>query len=109
MVVSVKGKTKNKGRVKDKAKTKNKEKMVVIEGSHAVAEAVRLCKPKVVAAFPITPQTHIVERLAWLVANGMLDAEYVNVESEHSALSLVAGAVACGVSCLLYTSPSPRD
>ncbi len=105
-----KGKTKTKPKLKPKSnsklktKTKNKEKMVVIEGSHAVAEAVRLCKPKVVAAFPITPQTHIVERLAWLVANGMLDAEYVNVESEHSALSLVAGAVACGVRAYTATS-----
>lgn len=57
-----KGKTKTKPKLKPKSnsklktKTKNKEKMVVIEGSHAVAEAVRLCKPKVVAAFPITPK-----------------------------------------------------
>ncbi|MEM7813365.1 MAG: pyruvate ferredoxin oxidoreductase [Candidatus Aenigmatarchaeota archaeon] len=70
---------------------------MVMEGSHAVAEAVRLVGPKVIAAYPITPQTHIVEKLAELVANGELDAEYLNMESEHSAMAACIGAQATGV------------
>ena len=56
-----------------------------LEGSHAVAEIVRLCKTQVISAYPITPQTHIVEALAQMVADGELNAEFINVESEHSA------------------------
>jgi len=70
--------------------------MEITEGSHAVAEAVRLCRPQVVSAYPITPQTHIVEALADFVANGELDAEYINVENEFSALSACVGASAAG-------------
>ncbi|OPX61968.1 MULTISPECIES: pyruvate ferredoxin oxidoreductase [unclassified Methanoregula] len=70
--------------------------MEITEGSHAVAEAVRLCRPQVVSAYPITPQTHIVEALADFVANGMLDAEYITVENELSALSACVGASAAG-------------
>lgn len=69
----------------------------VIEGSHAVAEAVRLCEPDVIAAYPITPQTHIVERLSQMKADGDLDCEYLMVESEHSAMSACIGAQATGV------------
>ncbi len=68
----------------------------ITEGSHAVAEAVRLCRPQVVSAYPITPQTHIVEALADFVANGQLDAEYITVENELSALSACVGASAAG-------------
>ncbi|MFA5331532.1 MAG: pyruvate synthase subunit PorA [Methanoregula sp.] len=68
----------------------------ITEGSQAVAEAVRLCRPQVVAAYPITPQTHIVEALADFVANGKLDADYITVESEFSALSACLGASAAG-------------
>jgi len=68
----------------------------IMEGSHAVAEAVRLCSPDVVSAYPITPQTHIVERLAEMVADGDLDSEYICVESEFSALSACIGASAAG-------------
>jgi pyruvate ferredoxin oxidoreductase alpha subunit len=75
-----------------------------LEGSYAVAEAVKLCKPAVIAAYPITPQTHIVERLAEFVANGELDSQFINVESEHSAASLVLGAVATGVRVFTATS-----
>lgn len=75
-----------------------------IEGSLAVAEAVKLCKPGVISAYPITPQTHIVEELAQIVANGKLNAQFVNVESEHSALSCVLGAVAAGVRAYTATS-----
>jgi pyruvate ferredoxin oxidoreductase alpha subunit len=70
--------------------------MEITEGSHAVAEAVRLCRPQVVSAYPITPQTHIVEALADFVANGQLDAEYITVENELSALSACIGASAAG-------------
>ena len=68
----------------------------MIEGSRAVAEAVGLCRPDVISAYPITPQTHIVEELSQLVADGDIDAEYVRVESEHSAASVCLGAVAAG-------------
>lgn len=67
-----------------------------IEGSMAVAEAVKLCRPNVVSAYPITPQTHIVEDLAQMVADGELKAEFVNVESEFGAASVVLGASAVG-------------
>jgi pyruvate ferredoxin oxidoreductase alpha subunit len=67
-----------------------------IEGSAAVARAVALCRPQVVAAYPITPQTHIVEYLARLIADGDLRCEMVSVESEFSAASVVLGAAACG-------------
>jgi len=76
----------------------------LLEGSHAVAEAVRLCKPGVIAAYPITPQTHIVEDLAAMVAEGKLDAQSINVESEHSAASAVLGGVAAGVRSYTATS-----
>lgn len=69
----------------------------LLEGSHAIADAVRLCEPKVIAAYPITPQTHIVERIADMVANSQIDAEYIRVESEHSAMAACIGAQATGV------------
>ncbi len=75
-----------------------------IEGSHAVAEIVKRCKPGVVSAYPITPQTHIVEDLAQMVADKELDAQFVNVESEHSAASVVLGAEATGVRTYTATS-----
>lgn len=68
----------------------------ILEGSHAIAEAVRLVKPDVISAYPITPQTHIVERLAEMVAEGELESEYICVESEFSALSACVGASAAG-------------
>lgn len=77
-----------------------------LEGSQAVAEAVKLCKPGVISAYPITPQTHIVEELARMVADGELHSQFVNVESEHSAASVVLGAVATGVRA--YTASSSQ-
>ena len=68
----------------------------VIEGSEAVAQAVRACRPEVISAYPISPQTHIVEGLAKMVADGKTKAEYVRVESEFSAASVLAGASAAG-------------
>jgi len=77
-------------------------KRIAIEGSHAASLAVKLANVDVIAAYPITPQTHIVERLAEYVANGELDAEFINVESEHSAMSACIGASAAGAR--VYTS-----
>jgi len=76
----------------------------ILEGSMALAEAVKLCRPAVIAAYPITPQTHIVEDLASMIANGELDSEYVMVESEHSAMSACLGAQATGVRTYTATS-----
>jgi pyruvate ferredoxin oxidoreductase alpha subunit len=75
-----------------------------LEGSWAIAEAAKLCRPGVVSAYPITPQTHIVEHLAQFVADGELEAQSVNVESEHSAASLVLGSQATGVRSFTATS-----
>ncbi|MHC1579487.1 MAG: pyruvate ferredoxin oxidoreductase, partial [Candidatus Alkanophagales archaeon] len=77
---------------------------VALEGSHAISEAVRMADVDVIAAYPITPQTHIVERLAEMVANGELDAEFICVESEHSAMSAVVGAAACGARVFTCTA-----
>src|SRR4030042_3628742 len=71
-------------------------KMIGMEGSLAVAEAAKLADVDVVSAYPITPQTHIVERLADMVATGELNANYIPVESEHSAMSACLGASAVG-------------
>lgn len=76
----------------------------VIHGSRAVAEAVRLSEVKVISAYPITPQTHIVEDLAEFIANGELEAEYMMVESEHSAMSACIGASATGARVFTATS-----
>jgi pyruvate ferredoxin oxidoreductase alpha subunit len=75
-----------------------------IEGSHAVAHVVAQCRPHVISAYPITPQTHIVEELADIVGAGQLDAEFVNVESEFSAASVVLGASAAGARAYTATS-----
>lgn len=67
------------------------------EGSHAVAEAVALCRPEVICAYPISPQTHIVEGLGELVKNGSLQpCEFINVESEFGAMSVAIGSSAAG-------------
>ncbi len=71
-------------------------KQIGIEVSLAIAEAVGLCDVDVVAAYPITPQTHVVEHLSELVADGHLNAEFVPVESEHSAMSACIGSSAAG-------------
>ena len=68
-----------------------------IEGSMAIAEAVALCRPEVICAYPITPQTHIVEGIGGLVKSGKLEnCEFINVESEFAALSVAIGASAAG-------------
>jgi pyruvate ferredoxin oxidoreductase alpha subunit len=68
----------------------------VIEGSRAVAEAVKVCRPHVISAYPITPQTHIVENLSKMVADGELKSEFINVESEFAAASVILGASVTG-------------
>jgi pyruvate ferredoxin oxidoreductase alpha subunit len=67
------------------------------EGSHAVAVTVALCRPEVICAYPISPQTHIVEGLSELVRDGtLLNCEFINVESEFAAMSVAIGASAAG-------------
>jgi pyruvate ferredoxin oxidoreductase alpha subunit len=78
----------------------------VMEGSMAITMAVKACRPAVISAYPITPQTHIVEFLAQLVADGELSAEYVRVDSEFSAASVIGGASATGVRA--YTASSSQ-
>lgn len=76
----------------------------VLEGSHAVAEAVRLARVQVISAYPITPQTHIVERLSEFCSDGSLEARFLRVESEHSALAALIGASSTGVRTFTATS-----
>ena len=67
------------------------------EGSHAVAEAVALCRPEVICAYPISPQTHIVEGLGEMVKSGdVKNCEFINVESEFAAMSVAIGSSAAG-------------
>jgi len=77
---------------------------VVLTGNHAVAYAVKLAKVDVVAAYPITPQTQIVEKIAELVESGELNATLINVESEHSALAACYGAAIAGARVFTATS-----
>ena len=67
-----------------------------IEGSHGVAETIALCRPEVICAYPISPQTHIVEGLGEMVKAGELRAEFLNVESEFAAMSVAIGSSAAG-------------
>src|SRR4030065_2152640 len=75
-----------------------------IEVSLALAEAVGRADCDLISAYPITPQTHIVEHLSELVADGHLDAEFVPVESEHSAMSVCCGSAAVGARTFTSTS-----
>jgi pyruvate ferredoxin oxidoreductase alpha subunit len=75
------------------------------EGSQAVAEAVALCRPEVICAYPISPQTHIVEGLGELVKSGALNpCEFINVESEFAAMSVAIGASAAGARAYTATA-----
>jgi pyruvate ferredoxin oxidoreductase alpha subunit len=80
------------------------ETRVGIEVSLAVGEIVRMVNTDVIAAYPITPQTHIVEHLAELVADGKLDADFITIESEHSALSACLGSAAVGARTFTATA-----
>ena len=72
------------------------EETMVVDGNKAAALGAMLSRPMMVAAYPITPQTPLVEYLSQLVADGLLDADLVEVESEHSALSVLQGASLAG-------------
>jgi len=76
----------------------------LLTGNYAVAEAVKLSRVKVIAAYPITPQTTIVERLAEMVEKKELNADFIRVESEHSALAAVYGSAVAGLRSFTATS-----
>ena len=80
------------------------KKMKVVEGAYAVAHAAKVCKPHVICAYPITPQTHIAECLSQFKADGELTGESINVESEFAALSCLIGASAIGARTYSATS-----
>ncbi len=75
-----------------------------LEGNNAVAEAMRQINPDVVAAYPITPSTEIVQTFAKFVADGLVDTNFVAVESEHSAMSACTAAAAAGGRVMNVTS-----
>ncbi|MBM6830255.1 phenylglyoxylate dehydrogenase [Anaerotignum lactatifermentans] len=79
-------------------------KIKVLTGNYTATEAAALCRPDLIAAYPITPQSSVVEGLAAKVHNGELDANMVQVESEHSAMSVVQGAAAGGGRVFTATS-----
>ena len=81
-------------------------KRVGMEVAIAASEAVALCNIDMAAVYPITPQSHIAEHLSDIIADGRIDAEFVTVESEHSAISCVAGASATGAR--VYTATSSQ-
>lgn len=75
-----------------------------LTGNTAASTAVALCKPDLIAAYPITPQSSVVENLSRMIANGELDSEMVQVESEHTAMSVLTGASMCGGRTFTATS-----
>jgi pyruvate ferredoxin oxidoreductase alpha subunit len=76
----------------------------VMVGNHAVAWGVRLARVEVISAYPITPQTQVVEKLSEMCADGTLAARFIKVESEHSAMAAVIGASATGVRAFTASS-----
>ncbi len=76
----------------------------VIKGNHAVSHGVRLSRVEVISAYPITPQTTIVEELSEMCASGALDAKFIKVESEHSALAALIGSASAGARSFTATS-----
>ena len=72
------------------------EKPAILLGSEAIAHGVKLCRPQVISAYPITPQTHIIETLSEMVDSGELKSQYIKVESEMSAIAAVLGSVSAG-------------
>jgi len=75
-----------------------------LTGNYAVAYAVKLARVNVVSAYPITPQTTIVEKLSEMIEKGELNAKMIRVESEHSALAAVYGAASAGARAFTATS-----
>ncbi len=90
--------------VRYRSDSDGKGKVKLLTGNYAVAEAVRIAKPGIIAAYPITPQTPVVEKLSEMIEKGELDARMINVESEHSAMAVVFGAIAGGVRAFTATS-----
>lgn len=84
--------------------TTTERRVTIITGNQAMAEAMRQINPDVVAVYPITPQTEVAERLSSSVADGLMDATYVPVESEHSAMSACVGAAAAGARAVTATA-----
>ncbi len=80
------------------------DKVVVIEGTHAASHAVKLARVQVIAAYPITPQTSVVEKLSEIVSDGDLDAKFIKVESEHSAMACCIGSSISGARAFTATS-----
>ncbi|NLC11600.1 MAG: pyruvate ferredoxin oxidoreductase, partial [Firmicutes bacterium] len=78
--------------------------IAAVVGTDAVAEAMRQINPDVVAAYPITPQTAIVETFSQMIADGKVNTHMINVESEHSAMSACIGAAASGGRVMTATS-----
>ena len=76
----------------------------VVTGNHTVAHAARVGRAQVVSAYPITPQTQVVEKISEFVADGIMDAKFIKVESEHSAMVACIGASAAGVRTFTATS-----
>ncbi len=81
-----------------------KQELVMATGNKAVAAAVKMAQPTIVAAYPITPQTEIMESIAEYVEAGEMDARYIPIESEHSAMTACIGAAATGVRVFTATS-----
>jgi pyruvate ferredoxin oxidoreductase alpha subunit len=77
---------------------------MILTGNHAVSYGVKAARTEVVAAYPITPQTQIIEKLAELIAKGEMNARYIRVESEHSAMTACISAEACGARTFTATS-----
>lgn len=76
----------------------------VVTGNHAVSYGAMLSRVQVISAYPITPQTQVVELLSELCANGALRAKFIKVESEHSAMAALVGAASAGVRTFTATS-----
>ena len=77
---------------------------MILTGNESAAWGARLSRPKVIAAYPITPQTSIIETIASFIANGEMDARYIRVESEHSAMAACIAAQNTGVRTFTATS-----
>ncbi|HOE53120.1 MAG TPA: pyruvate ferredoxin oxidoreductase, partial [Methanomassiliicoccales archaeon] len=75
-----------------------------LTGNAAAAYGVKLCRPEVIPNYPITPQTIIIEQLADFINDGLMDADFIPAESEHSVMSVAVGASAGGVRTFTATS-----
>jgi 2-oxoisovalerate ferredoxin oxidoreductase alpha subunit len=76
----------------------------VVTGNHTLSYGAKMCRAQVVSAYPITPQTQVVEKISELVADGEMDAIFIKVESEHSAMAACIGASAAGARTFTATS-----